>query len=226
MIYSFPVADGHWQPKIRGVTISDFHCHVTRTVIIKQRGNSKHSQRKSQTTTQLLQEDFSVSSALTPPNMQTTVMQALLSAPVPNSRMSWTKPGHYLSLREDRFSTELEEVLLGEVLREGSWAAGGAECSKEAAEWDTLLGGSRLTSSLQTAELSKPFPLVDFVWKIPHQTKIYYKYQDVQLSYSYFSTQKVKDCIFSQEYLSVGERTRIFISYKNPWSKINQQVSE
>lgn len=221
MIYSFPVADGHWQPKIQSVTILDFHCHVTRTVIIKQRGVfGKHSQRKSQTTTQLLQEDFSVSSALTPPNMQTTVM--LSSAHVPNSRMSWTKPGHYLSLREDRFSTELKEVLLGE----GSWAAGGAECSKEAAEWNSLLGGSRLKSSLQIAELSKPFPLADFAWKIPHQTKIYYKYQDVQLSCSYFSNQKVKDCIFSQEYLSAGERTRTFISYKNPWSKINQQVSE
>lgn len=46
-----------------------FHCHVTRIVIIKQR-DGKHSKRKSQTTTQLLQGDFSVSSALTPPNMQ------------------------------------------------------------------------------------------------------------------------------------------------------------
>lgn len=160
-------------------------------------------------------EDFSVSSALTPPNMQTTVMQALLSlAHVPNSRMSWTKPGHYLSLREDRLSTELGE---------GSWAAGAAECSKEAAGRDSLLGGAGLTSSLQT-ELSKPFPLVDFVWKIPHQTKIYYEYQEVQFSCFYFLS--LKGCIFTQEYLSAGERARTLISYKNPWSKANQQVSD
>lgn len=148
--------------------------------------------------------------------MQTTVMQAFLSsAHVPNSRMSWTKAGHYLSLREDRLSTELGD----------SWTAGGAERSKEAAEWDSLLGGSGFTCSLQTARLSKPFPL-DFAWKITQQTKIYYEYQDVKYSCFYFLTQKVKDCIFIQEYLSAGERKRTLISYKNPWSEVNQQVSE
>lgn len=195
----------------------DFHCHVSRIAIIKQRGNGKHSKRKSQKTTQLLQEDFSVSSALTPPNMQTTVMQALLSSShVPNSRMSWTRPGHYLSLREDRFSTEVKE---------GSWTTGGAGCSNEAAEWDSLLGGSELTSSLEAAELPKPFPRVDLAWKVPHQTKIYYENQDVQFSCFCLSNRKVKDCTFIQEYLSAEERTRTLISYKNPWSKINQ-VSE
>lgn len=62
-----------------------------------ERGDGKQSKRKSQTTTQLLQGDCSVSLGLTPSNMPTTVMQALLaSAHAPNSRMSWTKPGHSL----------------------------------------------------------------------------------------------------------------------------------
>lgn len=54
-------------------------------------------------------KDFSVSSACIPPNMQTIVMQVLLASAHVNSRISQTKPSHYLSLREDRFSTELRE---------------------------------------------------------------------------------------------------------------------
>lgn len=103
-----------------------------------------------------------VSSACIPPNMQTTVMQVLLSsAHVSNSRISQTKLGHYLSLREDRFSTELRECF---------WSAGDAECSNEPAEWDCLLPGAEITSSLQTSELPKYFPWGDFACKKPHQT--------------------------------------------------------
>lgn len=205
--------------KCGGVTVSEiFTAMLTRIAITKQRGDGKHSKRESQTTTQLLQGDCSVSSALTPPNMQTTVMQALLpSAHVLIPECHEQNQGiRYLSLREDRFSTELGE---------DSWTAGAAEPSREAAERVSLLRGAGLTSSLQT-ELSKPFPLVDFAWKTPHQTQIYYQYQDVQFSCFYFSARKVKDCIFIQEYLSAGERARTLISYTNPWCKVNHQVSE
>lgn len=94
--------------------------------------------------------------------MQTIVMQVLVSsAHVNDSRVSQTKLRHYLSLREDRFNTELRECF---------WNVGCAECSKKTAEWDCLLGGSEIPSSLQTSELSKSFPWVDFACKKTHQT--------------------------------------------------------
>lgn len=82
-------------------------------------------------------------------------MQVLLSSALVNdSRISQTKTSHYLSLREDRFSTKLGECF---------WNAEGAECTNEPAEWGCLLGGPEITSSLQTSdELSQSFPWVDF----------------------------------------------------------------
>lgn len=96
--------------------------------------------------------------------MQTILMLVLLSSHYPHvndCRISQMKPSPYLSLREDRFSTELRECF---------WNAGGAECCNDPAEWDCLLGGSEITSSRQTSELSKSFPWVDFACKKTHQT--------------------------------------------------------
>jgi len=166
-----------------------------------------------------LQKDFSAFSACTPPNMQTIIMQVLLSsAHVNNSRISQTKPSHYLSLREDRFSTELRECF---------WNAGGAECSNEP-EGDCLLGGYEITSSWQTSDLSKCFPSVDFACKKTHQIfwKFVIKTWKLYILIFIFQNETLKVAHTRRNICLLGKEQGPSFHRKEPWFKLNQQVSE